>query len=649
MEYGRFKHSICNPYVVGVLCLLITLQANSQEKDFLDLSLEELMNIKVVTASKRPEGQESAPAVMQVISRTDIRRYGARNLVDILDRATNLQVVGSNLYPHNRVAIRGVMQTHIDNKILFLINGRPLRDALQGGKNMDLYMGLPVSAIERIEIIRGPGSVIYGTNAFSGVINVVTLKGKTENETSISQGSFGYQQIDGVFTRTTENYNSLLAINHISKDGDEFEDITDENGTEETLTTAGETSQGLVYLKHGGWEVNLYASDNTTDHTNSVFTFPNNEYEVTREFLDVGYSLDLSNQWSLQFNGTLHQQRDEFFIINDTIGGAESLGKMAQLTAQYNGSNYHWLLGAEYETLESKLNRSGNSYDTHNSGIYTQWDQSFASSYKLIAGIQANKSEFADWDYSPRLGLIYSIDNHSGMKLLYGRAFRMPFILDLFVDSPALRGNPDLKPEKIETVDLEYFRHSANSSLSVVLYYSEQKDIHSRFNVGGFTNSFQNKGEVTYRGLEFSGHYQLNPIHRAVLNASYQENENDTGMENTTFSPNEMFKTGLQSHMSSSWHSGVFANYFGEPTQLSDINSATQNVNPKASAYTLVTVNVTYQMRQDRYGLNGLELGFFIDNLLDEEIYFPSYSRQDVNTLPHHASRNYTFTLRAQF
>lgn len=204
----------------------------------------------------------------------------------------------------------------------------------------------------------------------------------------------------------------------------------------------------------------------------------------------------------------------------------------------------------------------------------------------------------------------------------------MPFILDLFVDSPALRGNPDLKPEKIETVDLEYFRHATNSSLSLVLYYSEQKDIHSRFNVGGFTNSFQNKGEVSYQGVEFSGHYQLNPIHQAVLNASYQENENDAGMENTTFSPNEMFKTGLQSRWQNSWYTGVFANYFGEPTQLSDINADTQNVNPKASAYTLVTVNVTYQMMQNQYGLNGLELGFFIDNLLDEEIYFPSYSRQ---------------------
>ena len=649
MKYGRFNHTHSQAGLVALLCLLFALNVSSQERDFLDLSLEELMNIKVVTASKRLEDQESAPAVMQVISRTDIRHYGARNLVDVLDRATNLQVVGSNLYPHNRVAIRGVMQTHIDNKILFLINGRPLRDALQGGKNMDLYMGLPVSAIERIEIIRGPGSVIYGTNAFSGVINVVTLKGKTANEASVSQGSFGYQQIDGVFTRSTEDYDSLLAVNHISKDGDEFEGITDENGAEDTLTTAGETSQGLVYLKHGGWEVNLYASDNTTDHTNSVFTFPNNEYEVSREFVDVGYSLDLSNKWSLQFNGTLHQQKDEFFIINDTIGGADSLGKMAQVTAQYSGANYHWLLGAEYETLESKLNRSGNSYDTHNSGIYSQWDQSFGSSYKLVAGIQANKSEFADWDYSPRLGLIYTIDNDSGLKLLYGRAFRMPFILDLFVDSPALRGNPDLKPEKIETVDLEYFRHGTNSSLSLVLYYSEQKDIHSRFNVGGFTNSFQNKGEVSYQGVEFSGHYQLNPIHRAVLNASYQENENDSGMENTTFSPNEMFKTGLQSHWQNSWHTGVFANYFGEPTQLSDINADTQNVNPKASAYTLVTVNVTYQMMQNRYGLNGLELGFFIDNLLDEEIYFPSYSRQGVNSLPHHASRNYTLTLRAQF
>ena len=120
------------------LCSISQLWADEHSLDnIFDLSLTELMNIEVV--SKKSENYKVAPGIVSVITAADIKRYGARNLRDVLDRSVNMQVIGSNLYPHNRVSLRGVTQTHTDNKILLLLNGRPVRDANQGGLNSDIY------------------------------------------------------------------------------------------------------------------------------------------------------------------------------------------------------------------------------------------------------------------------------------------------------------------------------------------------------------------------------------------------------------------------------------------------------------------------------------------------------------------------------
>ena len=81
---------------------------------------------------------------------------------------------------HNVPAVRGDLPTHTNNHTLLLINGRPVRESNSGGWNFPVYMAYPIDMIERIEFVRGPGSVLYGTNAYTGVINVITKEGRNE-------------------------------------------------------------------------------------------------------------------------------------------------------------------------------------------------------------------------------------------------------------------------------------------------------------------------------------------------------------------------------------------------------------------------------------------------------------------------------------
>ena len=159
-------------------------------QELLQLDLEKLAMVSV--ASKRQEQIQDAPGIITVVTAEEIERYGYRNLRDILDRQTHMQIIGSNVFPHGRVSLRGSSLTHTDNTVLSLLNGRPIRDGSSVSNNHDFYASFPVESIKQIEIIRGPGSVLYGSNAFAGVMNIIT-KDAPENpevSASISYGSY---------------------------------------------------------------------------------------------------------------------------------------------------------------------------------------------------------------------------------------------------------------------------------------------------------------------------------------------------------------------------------------------------------------------------------------------------------------------------
>src|SRR5262249_36639457 len=133
-------------------------------------------NIKVTTVSKFSENLADAPGVISIITKDELKRFGAMSLREVLERVPSLVRSSSYFTDRSLVAARGD-QTKIDGgHILILINGRPSREVLEGGLITDLLESFPVGILERIEVIKGPGSVLYGSNAFSAVINLITQK-----------------------------------------------------------------------------------------------------------------------------------------------------------------------------------------------------------------------------------------------------------------------------------------------------------------------------------------------------------------------------------------------------------------------------------------------------------------------------------------
>lgn len=197
----------------------------SEPNDLMDLSMEDLMTM-VTTASKKSEKIEDAPSVITVISQKEIKGYSAKNLGEVLNRVVGAIFLSANCFTDNVVSFRAQSTTPYNNHILILLNGRPIRDPGTGGLNCSVYDTFPLDAIDHIEIILGPGSVLYGSCAFSGVINIKTKIQKDnglKSEISISARSYnGYNEsiTAGLKKNDLETY---FAFSHFRDEGQEFE------------------------------------------------------------------------------------------------------------------------------------------------------------------------------------------------------------------------------------------------------------------------------------------------------------------------------------------------------------------------------------------------------------------------------------------
>ncbi|MEZ5197709.1 MAG: TonB-dependent receptor plug domain-containing protein [Bacteroidales bacterium] len=171
--------------LLGLLVVLISPYIQSQE-------IETLWDIEVTTASKQEEKMSDAPGIITVVTKDEIASFGGNSLWDVLNRVTSMYMIHAGTYMWNIGSVRGQNVSVFDNHVLILLNGRPLRDGISGGLNSVFYNSFPLEGIDHLEIIRGPGSVLYGTNAYSGVINIITKKAKekTSLDASVTYGSF---------------------------------------------------------------------------------------------------------------------------------------------------------------------------------------------------------------------------------------------------------------------------------------------------------------------------------------------------------------------------------------------------------------------------------------------------------------------------
>ena len=177
--------------VVAILLAITPLVATSESsvEDLTNLSIEDLLKVEVISASRLGQKASQAPSSISVLTASDIRTFGWRTLADALNAMRGLFTSNDRNYSY--LGVRGFIHPNdYNSRVLFMIDGQRMNENIYDGGYMAQEFMLDMAMVERIEFIPGAGSSIYGANAFSGLINVVTRTGQGINGTQMA-GSIG--------------------------------------------------------------------------------------------------------------------------------------------------------------------------------------------------------------------------------------------------------------------------------------------------------------------------------------------------------------------------------------------------------------------------------------------------------------------------
>jgi outer membrane receptor protein involved in Fe transport len=630
-------------YALPWICtLVIQYPVYSQDSPAIDrfmaMDLNDLLNVQVSVASKKEEPTTQAPAVVVAVPREEFEIYGDRTLFQLLERQPSVYTRTSYMYPNNIASFRGDMPTHLDLHNLLLFNGRPIRESMFGGTSFPAYMTFPLGGLDSVELVRGPGSVLYGTNAFSGVINLKSrpIPARTQMSISGMAGSYGSYETAVSLGGRTGKLGFVTDLRTAGQDGYTYR-LTDEKGVLGSHSDDNRSVSGTAHLEYNGFTFDVFATDLETFHLGPLpwWSLLYHQFTVRKLFANAGYRLPLDDRAALEFNLTYNLQENNFANTTRTVGinSSDVLGEVTFLANPVDRLNL--VLGALQEYRSSYEPKEGDyqsvpDYHYSPKSAYAQADYKVAPSTKLIAGAQWNVSAQGYEDTVSRCGVILTPFEKWGLKLLRGEAFRAPFALETDVhDIPILVGNKALKPERITTYDAQVFYTDERTYAAVTYFDSSISDIIIR-NPSVSPASFKNGGEQGFQGVEFETKYAPMP-HWHVLASTLFQNNGQTADISPSTAPEYMLKLGT----GYTWNWGTAAVsyvHFGKPPRL----ASEVVVNPEPEAMNLVSLNVRLDMAQWMDCPKGRSiLTLRIENLIDEDLWVPEFNRAGhPNSLP---------------
>jgi len=604
-----------------------------EEQKLSELSLEDLLNMDVSTASKSDEKQSDAPGILSVLSKDELDRFGGTTLRDILERVPGLISSGANYTNRTTIAPRGDQIKQNSSHVLFLINGRPVRETQEGGVSSEFIESFPVNIIEKVEVIKGPGSVLYGSDAFSAVVNVITQKAETTgfNITGLAQNGGGY--------KTTADVKLNLGDLQIVAAGNYFEKAQWETTlkgvstiylneppfviTQDVTTNASIPNRGAgSYLGVNYKGLSLMTSYNQwkTDYVSSATT---GEINLDKLFTNLGYSFNVNDNWAMDLNAT--------YTHSNLDGSGISIRSSYNLVAEWTNSITlsdvtKLVIGGLFNRNDGEETMASSAFfpagtivsqGTINSfAFYAQLDYRVVENLKLIGGVQANKVDNIDLNIVPRAGLIWYPADRFSVKALYSTAFRAPSINEVNMNfGTFLKGNPALKPENVSTVDVSFGYQGQQAQFGLNLFYSKMTDITQIVYDASFAGQYQNAANVTFMGGEFEAKYYVDRNLYLTGSVLYQTNENDKDVKNQAPIANFGAKAGISYVTDNGITLGLFNIYQGD---LDD--RYTQNLNPYQGSYNLLHFNSKFNLNKlfDWSFKPELTAIFNVDNVLDK-------------------------------
>jgi outer membrane receptor protein involved in Fe transport len=582
---------------------------------------------------------------MTVVSHDELQRWGGVTLAEVMSRVPGLNLSSAYFTDRSIVTARGDQTKINGGHVLFLINGRPTREVLEGGLVSDLLESFPVTSLDHIEVIKGPGSVLYGSNAFSAVINLITLKDKANGFSASARPG-----PDGTMATAGEGTYSCGAFNIVAS-GQMHKKPTWSTSYSSAFTAAGDpassfTSQNVNIedKSHGAYVGANYRGlsvmTSYTDWRNASFVRGAvGAPQWKRGFADVGYEFKPTTRWTSTVNYTYTRNTfdiEEYpFIKRDS---SENLLEWTNII--YPTDRDQVTVGALFNHVQGGETFYGLGFplpisngDRNGSGAYAQVDHLIVTGLKGVVGIQANRIGTLG-NVVPRGGLIWLPSANLTVKGLYGEAFRAPSINELTLNHPQLSGTPDLRPEMVGTFDVEVAYQKDRVQGSVNFFRSRHTDSIT-VDTTPARWRYANLGTATFRGGEFEGKYYVTRSIMAIGSVFHQSNENGDGQVDITPIPDTTAKMGVSWEGNEGLTFGIFDTY------MTAVTNYTNTVNPPSGSSHLLSGQVRFDVSKYFHRMNSTGLTFVMNanNLTNHQLWLPDLGGGTGDTIPSSGGR----------
>jgi len=499
-----------NKFNLVLLLVLVSKVVFSQTTVKDSVKLDEV----VVTGSKTNISRKVVPLSVSQISQNDIENSGQMNVLPALNlfvpgvfvTERNILGFGVSNTGAGAITMRGVSSSP-NTDVLVLVDGNPQYQGIFGHPLADAYVA---SDVEKVELVRGPASLLYGSNAMAGVINLVTKKQHSEGLQSTwgaSFGSYNTQKFYGTIGYKKDKLSAYFSVNHDQTDG-----IRDSTGFN--------ISNGYAKV---GYEINKNFNA-VVDFNIAKFNANDNGPIYSPSFLNINISrgkasLSVENKFKNSEGGLSIYTNYGTHILSDGFRSTDS-NSGASLFQTFNlKTGTSVTAGIDFKQYGGKANQ-GIKHDSlivmNETAAYVYVQQHLFEKLTASAGLRIeNNSKFGN-ELIPMGGLTYNLSTSTTFKASVSKGFRSPTIMELYLYAP----NPNLQPERMMNYELSWLQSFVNNKLNIELTAFKVKgDNLIQVVVPPFPAMRQNVGSFDNHGIEFSARYELNS--NLYFNANY--------------------------------------------------------------------------------------------------------------------------------
>ena len=510
----REMFRLCRIGVWLAASLVVPAAAAAEERDaqepLADRSLEELLALEVdsvVGAAKHEQRVTEAPSSVTIVTARDIKAFGWRTLADVLQGVRGFYVTYDRNYSY--VGVRGFGRpTDYNNRLLVLIDGHRVNDSIYDGALIGTELPLDLALVDRIEVIRGPGSALYGTSAFFGVINVITKRGAAvQGEAALEAGSYetyrgrvSYGWGDG------QSRDVLLSITQLGSAGPDALYFPEFD--------APETNHGWAYGLDGDRATTAYAAatlgrwrlqtlfgtrDKHVPTASWATVFNDGRFETTdaRMWAGVSYerpvgpaSLTARAYYDrYDYAGAYPYAYDTDVVVADDGARMDTIGGDLMMRRRL-GARHHVTVGVEQRShlrqdqwyAEEGIFQVDSRESSTEAALFVQDELTLGRKWSAVLGARYDWWSHKGGTGRPRLGLVYRTDYDTAVKVLYGEAYRAPNMYELYYyyasATAAIDRRGRLRPESLRTSEIVFEQYLAGRvRLAATAYYTWIRDL----------------------------------------------------------------------------------------------------------------------------------------------------------------------------